>query len=518
MKNLSGSTSNFKDPNVAKHLSLLYDKYVIISADKAPSNIVFVCKSHYIDCLIKELGIDNSLGNPTYTPTTLTKEEMLDNHRSVLCSFGISTKDEELDLPSLYWIPKLHKCPSKPRYIAGSAKCSTKHLSKLLTCILLAVKIGLQSYCDTIYSRGGVNQMWILKNSKDLLEYIQSRSLSSCNSIKTFDFYTLYTTIFHSKLKDKLRELVQLCFIRKNGQRRYKYLVLGRDISYFVKHHSDSTKKFSETDIFNMFVFLIDNKFAMFGGRVLQQTVGIPMGTNCAPLLTDLFFYSYEADFIRGLLKKNEKKLAQSFNFTFHYIDDVLSLNNSRFGDFVDRIYPIELEIKDTTDTDRSASYFDLHLEIDSEGRFRTKFYDKKDDFNFPIVNFSFICSNIPAVPAYGVYISQMIRYSRACGSYQDFRDRGLLLTRKLLNQGFLLVKLKSSLITGFVTRMTRRVSLVEQKLPTLPEHLRSPLVFSGIRVTRSLVLYVCFGALCLSFCTFSFGHCVVCSSSIYGF
>ena len=52
----------------------------------------------------------------------------------------------------------------------------------------------------------------------------------------------------------------------------------------------------------------------------------------------------------------------------------------------------------------------------------------------------------IPAAPAYGVYISQMIRYSRDCGSYQDFFDRGLLLTRKLLNQGFLLVKLKSSL------------------------------------------------------------------------
>jgi hypothetical protein len=57
----------------------------------------FVCKLHYIDCLTKELGIDNSLGNPTYTPTTHTKEEILDNHRSVLCSFGISTKDEELD-------------------------------------------------------------------------------------------------------------------------------------------------------------------------------------------------------------------------------------------------------------------------------------------------------------------------------------------------------------------------------------------------------------------------------------
>jgi hypothetical protein len=131
------------------------------------------------------------------------------------------------------------------------------------------------------------------------------------------------------------------------------------------------------------------------------------------------------------LLKKNEKKLARSFNLTFRYIDDVLSLRNARFGDFVDRIYPIELEIKDSSD---------------SEGRLRMKLYDKRDDFNFPIVNFPFICSNIPAAPAYGVYLSQMIRYSRACGSYQHFLDRGLLLTRKLLTRGFHLLKLKLSL------------------------------------------------------------------------
>ena len=93
-----------------------------------------------------------------------------------------------------------------------------------------------------------------------------------------------------------------------------------------------------------------------------------------------------------------------------------------------------------------SASYLDLHLEIDSEGWLRTKLYDKREDFNFPIVNFPFICSNIPAAPAYGEYISQLLRYSRACGFYQEFLDRGLLLTRKLLKQGFLLVKLKRSL------------------------------------------------------------------------
>ena len=107
----------------------------------------------------------------------------------------------------------------------------------------------------------------------------------------------------------------------------------------------------------------------MFVGRVFQQTVGTPMGTNCAPLLADLFLYSYEAQFIQELLKKDEKKLAQSFNYTFPYIDGVQSLSNYKFGDFIDRIYPIELEIKESTDKDRSASYLDLHLEINNEDR-----------------------------------------------------------------------------------------------------------------------------------------------------
>ena len=135
-------------------------------------------------------------------------------------------------------------------------------------------------------------------------------------------------------------------------------------------------------------------------------------------------------------------------------------------------------------------------------------------------MNFPFIRSNIPSAPAYGVYISHLIRYAKACGSYPDFLDRGLLLTRKLLSQEFLLVKLKSSLrkfygrhhdlvdcygiyvtndygyvplvantsrsfphlwfITGFITRLTRRVPLVEQELLTLPEHLRSPQFLVG--------------------------------------
>jgi len=96
-----------------------------------------------------------------------------------------------------------------------------------------------------------------------------------------------------------------------------------------------------------------------------------------------------------------DRKLAQTFNFSFHYIDDVLSLNKSRFSDYLHRIYPNELQVKDTTETQKSTSYLDLHLKIDNGGRLKTKLYDKRsDDFTFPIFNFPFISSNIPASPA----------------------------------------------------------------------------------------------------------------------
>jgi hypothetical protein len=79
-------------------------------------------------------------------------------------------------------------------------------------------------------------------------------------------------------------------------------------------------------------------------------------------------------------------------------------------------------------------------------------------------------------------------------------------------------VRTKDWIIKGNGFRLTRRVPLVEQELPILPEHLSSPPVFNGVHVTRSLILFVCFVDRCLSLCTFSFGHCVVCPSSIYGF
>ena len=274
-----------------------------------------------------------------------------------MTSLNIPSGKESEDLPYLYWIPKLHKTPYKERYIAGSSTCSTKELSIHLTKIMSAVKEGQQKYCETVYSRSGINHMWILKNSKDL----------------------------------------------------------------------------------------IDNIVVSFGGTLFQQVVGIPMGTNCAPLLADLFLYSYESEFLQKLVKDKIHE-ARAFNFTYRYIDDVLSINNSRFAEFLPLIYPPELEVKETTDTASSASFLDLYLEIDDSGQLSTKIYDKRDDFNFKIINFPNMCSNIPASPAYGVYISQLIRYARASSNYSDFLKRHLHLRNRLLDQGYKKIRLIRSL------------------------------------------------------------------------
>ena len=159
-------------------------------------------------------------------------------------------------------------------------------------------------------------------------------------------------------------------------------------ITYFVQNHSDAENKYTENDVVRMLEFLIDNIFVECGGLIFQQVIGIPMGTNCAPLLADLFLYSYEAEFIQTLIKSGKRRLAKSFNFTYRYIDDVLSLNNPLFTDHINDIYPGELEIKDTTDAHDHASYLDLLLLFDQTNRLQVKLYDKRDDFNFNIVNF----------------------------------------------------------------------------------------------------------------------------------
>ena len=157
----------------------------------------------------------------------------------------------------------------------------------------------------------------------------------------------------------------------------------------------------------------MDNICVVFAGKVTLKIVVISMGTTCIPLLDDIFLYSHEAEFIQTLLSTDRKQLASRFNFTYRNIDDVLSINNREFENYL--MYPVEFEIKDTTESNTCASYLDLFLSIGRDGQHHTSINDKRDDFNFHITNVPILSSNIPASPAYGVIIPQLIRYARAC-------------------------------------------------------------------------------------------------------
>ena len=180
------------------------------------------------------------------------------------------------------------------------------------------------------------------------------------------------------------------------------YVILNK--SYFTSDPLNGDNKYTASDICKMIGFLVDNIYVRFGRQLFQQMVGILMGTNCAPLLADLFLYSYENQFLDKLIKEGKRMLAKKFNLSYRYIDDLISFNNKRFKEFISDIYPKELTISETTESTSIVSYLDLLFIRDKSKNITTKLYDKRDAFGFNIVNFPFMSSNIPSAPAYGVY------------------------------------------------------------------------------------------------------------------
>ena len=136
-------------------------------------------------------------------------------------------------------------------------------------------------------------------------------------------------------------------------------------------------------------VYHLNDIFIRFGTKLYRQTIGIPMGTNYAPLVADLFRFCYERDFMKSLSRENQADIIEAFNSTSRYLDDLLSIDNIYFDQMVDRIYPTELLFNRANSSDTEAPFLDLNICI-SNGTVSTKIYDKRDDFDFDIVSFHF--------------------------------------------------------------------------------------------------------------------------------
>ena len=154
------------------------------------------------------------------------------------------------------------------------------------------------------------------------------------------DVSTLYTSIPHDLLKSPINSIIKNAFKYKNGAARYTHIKVGRNKSYFTSDPLNGANKYSANDICKMTEVLVDNIYVRFGRQLFRQTIGIPMGTNCAPLLADLFLYLYESECLDKLVKEGKRRLARKFNLSYRYIDDLISFNDKRFKEFISDIFP----------------------------------------------------------------------------------------------------------------------------------------------------------------------------------
>ena len=155
------------------------------------------------------------------------------------------------------------------------------------------------------------------------------------------------------------------------------------------------------------------------------------MGTNCVPLVADLFLFCYERDFMLSLSEDNQSNVIEAFNSTSRYLDDLLNIDNNFFDSMVNRNHPSELQLNKANVSDTEASFLDSHVSK-WDGFVKTKIYEKRNDFDFDIVNFPFLDGYVPRSTSDGVYISQLIRFARVSSDVDDINTR----TKCLRNQG----------------------------------------------------------------------------------
>ena len=436
-------------------------KYVLVPADKAANNVVVVCRLHYVNTLKQELD-----GTRAYLETDTDEVSVVNAHLNDLpVKFSVCVSEGQDKLPTMYWLPKLHKRPYKARFIANSSSCTTTELSKLLTSCLTAIKSHVIRYCETVYETSNKNWFWSIKNSGEVLSKLKCRGFRA-TSLSTYDFSTLYTTLPHNLIKEKLLDLIEWTFKRALKNYGSLYLACNDRKAFFTSSDQSRYTLWSCQNVCDALSYLLDNIYIRFGTKLYRQIVGIPMGTNCAPLVADLFLYCYERDFMDSLNHDNQADVIEAFNSTSRYLDDLLNIDNPYFEGMVNQIYPPELQLNKANITDTEAPFLDLHLSV-ANGFVSSKIYDKRDDFDFDIVNFPFLDGDVPRRASYGVYISQLIRFARVCNHVTDFNARNKCLTAKLLQQGYRYHKLRKT-FSKFYRRHYELISKYNVGLKTL--------------------------------------------------
>ena len=149
--------------------------------------------------------------------------------------------------------------------------------------------------------------------------------------LSTYDFSTLYTTLPHNLIKEKLNDLIEWTFHREESL----YLACNVRNTFFTSEVHKNHTLWTCQKVCGALTFLLDNIYISFGAKLLRQIMGIPMGTNCAPLVADLFLFCYERDFVVSFSVENQSVIIESFISTSRYLDDLLNIDNTYFNGLI---------------------------------------------------------------------------------------------------------------------------------------------------------------------------------------
>ena len=240
----------------------------MVPADKAAGNVVVVCRLHYINTLKQELN-----GTKAYERTSIDEKSVVYSHSNELPNkFAVDVKESQDRLPRMSWLPKLHKRPYKARFIANSSSCTTTELSKLLTSCLTAIKAKVIKYYETVYERSGKNIFWPIKNSGEVLSKLKDIGYQA-TSLSIYDFSTLYTTLPHNLIKEKLLDLIERTFYKKEGK---LYLACNDKKAFFTSaDHYRAYHFWSCQNVCDALSFLLDNIYIRFGKLLVFRWVQI---------------------------------------------------------------------------------------------------------------------------------------------------------------------------------------------------------------------------------------------------
>ena len=414
--------------SVKEALNKLKKDFVLAPVDKAGNNIAIVCKQYYVDIVTKEIQ-----HSQTFAPINGDQLGVM----RVLKNTGFINSDDADKLPLLYATIKMHKMPVGFRYITAGIGTVLQNLSRAVgKCLKLLLKV---AHNAKEYKIKEINNCIFIIDNRDkvvkFMENVNNSNLSKRKCISTWDFATLYTKIPHDKLISNVKNFINDIFKCVKNKVFIASPINGN--AYFTNSQSKTNKCFDKEQLVKVINCIVSNAYITYHGNVYRQVIGVPMGTNCAPALANIYLHQYEYKYLKSLVQNGDIETAKMLSNTFRYQDDCVALNdNGLFAEHFNKIYPKEMVLKGTNISRDKCTFLDLKISI-YRGKFVYSSYDKRDDFGFEVVNFPNLSGNIPAMQSYGVYISQLVRFCDINITYKGFVKDVAKMNTCLLKQGF---------------------------------------------------------------------------------